>query len=124
MNNEENTNTTGYEYGDFPPGQSGPPGKHSHKEIITVDGRSPFGMNRKYRRALFSSVRQGTANEQEIARFKSLGKDAYPWLQSSTLIERMIRESLPVSKHTKKHKRDRITEALMGPKTLTQVEEV
>lgn len=57
-------------------------------------GESPFGMNRKYRRALFSSVKKGTANKTEVQRFQSLGKDAYPWMSFREVINGMKRKSL------------------------------
>ncbi len=69
-----------------------------------IDGRSPFGMSRKYRRALFASVREGTATENDVERFKSLGKEAYPWMQSKHVISTMIKRSVPASKHVKLHK--------------------
>lgn len=63
-------------------------------EKISMYGESPFGINRKYRRALFSTVRKGQANHQEVERFKSLGGDAYPWLESKKIIKNMIKKSL------------------------------
>jgi len=69
-----------------------------------IDGRSPFGVCRKYRRALFATVRNGSANEQDFERFKSLGKDAYAWMSFRGQIENLKRKVLPVSKHVKPHK--------------------
>jgi hypothetical protein len=69
-----------------------------------IDGRSPFGMCRKYRRALFATVRNGTASEQDFERFKSLGKDAYAWMGFRGQIENLKRKVMAVSKHVKLHK--------------------
>jgi hypothetical protein len=85
---------------------------HDHSELDlpktttkpVIDGRSPFGMNRKFRRALFASVRSGSANANEVERFKSLGKDAYPWMSFRDVIEGMKSRSVPKSKHVKPHK--------------------
>lgn len=57
-------------------------------------GLSPFGMSRKFRRALFSSVRQGKANDQEVEKFKSLGREAYPWMTNKEEIRKIVRDSL------------------------------
>lgn len=70
----------------------------------TIDGRSPFGMSRKFRRALFASVRAGTATEPEVQRFQSLGKEAYPWMTFSDVIQGLKDRSMPTSKHVKLHK--------------------
>lgn len=78
--------------------------KTIQKVSTRLDGSSPFGMNRKFRRALFSAVKSGNATENDVERFKSLGKDAYPWMAFSDVIEGMKNRSMPTSKHTKAHK--------------------
>lgn len=69
-----------------------------------ITGKSPYGMNRKNRRALFSAVLSGKANQMEVEKFKSLGKEAYPWLSFRDEIDSLKRKSLPVSNHKKLHK--------------------
>lgn len=69
------------------------PGRRTHHGENPT-GTSPFGVNRHNRRVLFAAVRDGIANEQEVERFKSLGKEAYPWLGFQDVIEGMIKRSL------------------------------
>lgn len=68
-------------------------GRRAHRGE-NVAGVSPFGMSRKFRRALFASVRDGTANQQEVDKFKSLGKDAYPWMGFREIIKGMVKRVL------------------------------
>lgn len=70
----------------------------------SLHGESPFGMSRKFRRALYSSVRTGVANEAEVQRFQSLGKEAYPWMNFKEVVLAMKRASVPETKHVKAHK--------------------
>ena len=57
--------------------------------MSTNNGRSPFNCNRHYRRALYAVVKNGTASQQEVERFHSLGQEAYPWMLFRQQIEAM-----------------------------------
>lgn len=58
-------------------------------------GESPFGANRHFRRGLYTIVRKGKATNEEIEKFKSLGKEAYPWMNfKDEVIGGMIKRSL------------------------------
>jgi hypothetical protein len=76
-------------------------GEHSSPEASVIQQEttskltgSPYGVNRKNRRQLYSIVRLGKATENEVSTFRSLGKEAYPWMTFRDTINELKRNSM------------------------------